>query len=196
MMKKTVIREYLVTILLALILAFFLNNFILQFAKISGRSMEPSFYDGEIVLLSRLNRTFKRQYERGDVIVFEVHNDGFELPEDLLGFMSEEDRADYENNKSLFVKRIVGLPGEKISILNDGIYIDGLYFKEDYLEEGVMTTSYDSIEDYLIPEDRYFVLGDNRGNSTDSRMIGAIKEGTIQGKLTYRIYPWNKKGKI
>jgi len=94
-------------------------------------------------------------------------------------------------NSALMVKRIIGLPGETISYKNGILYIDGKTYKESNI-----TQPTSDFVDVKLGDDEYFVMGDNRINSTDSRSYGAVKRSSIVGKSSFRVYPFNKIGVV
>ena len=139
--------------------------------KVDGYSMYPYFDNKDLVLLYKLAYK-KHPPERGDIIVFEFSEDDY------------------------FVKRVIGLPGETIAIHNGKVYINGKQLDESqYLSPNVITSGgqflIDDVE-YKIPENKYFVMGDNRPHSTDSRDIGPVELSRFQGKILARIYPIHK----
>lgn len=148
--------------------------------QVEGNSMSPALNNGELIItdkvdhfLSTLSSSFGTGYRRGDIIVFKKpkHKD--------------------------FVKRIVGLPGEKVSIKNGHVFINEVELKEEYiLEHTTLGGDFLSSEgsEIFIPEDRYLVLGDNRIDSLDSRYseIGLINKAWIKGKVILRYWPINK----
>lgn len=134
--------------------------------SVIGASMEPCLYNGQSVLINKFSYSFGTP-KRGDVIVF--------LPNG-------------NENTHYYIKRIVGLPGETITISEGRIYLNGYFYEED--------DSYDTIEDggiaekgITLGEEEYFVLGDNRNNSEDSRSanVGAVKAETIAGKAWFKL---------
>ena len=139
-----------------------------------GPSMQPTLEDGNAFLLNKLSYKIG-SVKRGDIVVIS----------------SEEEK--------FFVKRIIGLPGEKIEYKDNILYIDGNAYNEKYLSKDVITYDFnmDMIKgtiDGLIPDDMYLVLGDNRTNSKDSREIGLISKKKIIGKTIFRIWPFSKIG--
>lgn len=171
--KKRISKEMVREILIILFYCFaaVLFAFVIVFSvgmKISaiGVSMEPALYNGQEVLVNRLKfRLFSPK--RGDIIVF--------LPNG-------------NQNSHYYLKRVVGLPGERIQIIGGYVYINGEPLEED--------ESYDKIADpgiavneILLGSDEYFVLGDNRNNSEDSRSgnIGAVKRDTITGQAWFHL---------
>jgi len=152
-------REVVETILLAAIV-FLLVNAVTGRFRIDGSSMEPTLHNGEYVIINRV--VYKlHPPERGDVIVFQ--RDG---------------RRDY-------IKRVMGLPGETIEIRQGQIFINGVAVSESYLKE--MGTY--SMEPRTIGLDEYFVLGDNRNNSSDSHNWGTVPFSAIDGKAWIVYWP-------
>lgn len=151
---------------LAVLIAFVFVYSVGLKTSVIGASMEPCLYNGQNVLINKINYSFGSP-KRGDVIVF--------LPNG-------------NENTHYYIKRVIGLPGETVTISEGRIYLDGYFYEED--------DSYDTIEDGGIAEkgitlgdEEYFVLGDNRNNSEDSRSanVGAVKEDTIAGKAWFKL---------
>lgn len=95
-------------------------------------------------------------------------------------------------NDDRLIKRVIGLPGETIKYENNKLYINGKYIKENFKRN----TDTKDFNYYKIPEDSYFVMGDNRGNSTDSRIIGPVSKNNITGTIGISLFPFNRIGKI
>jgi len=153
----------------------FVYLLILQPHKIDGSSMEPNFSDGEFLLTEKVSYRFGKP-ERGDVITF------FE-----------------PNSEKTLIKRIIGLPGEKISIKNGKVFINSQQLEEKYLTKLTYTSGGVFLrenEEKVVPKDSYFVLGDNRIQSLDSRTLGFIDKKRITGKAWLAYWPPNKFGFI
>lgn len=144
-----------------LIVVILVRTYIATPVRVDGPSMEPTLYTNNFLVL----------YKRGEIKRFSI-----------VVLNTNEDRL---------VKRVIGLPGEKVEIINSRIYINDEEISDNYGDGE--TGDYGPIE--LIDEE-YFVLGDNRENSTDSRIIGPINKKYIAGTATYRILPFNKIGRI
>lgn len=140
-----------------------------RFSSVKGRSMEGFLSDGDTLLLS--TRAYRRNIPcRGDVVVV------------------ESSLEDENGRKKKIIKRVIGLPGEKVSILEGRVYIDGELLEEEYLDDGV-TAGADM--EYVVPDDSIFLMGDNREVSIDSRSekVGAISIDDICGKVMARVWP-------
>lgn len=135
--------------------------------------MQPNFYEGDYVITSRQHYNIFSKPKHGDVIVF-----GTELLDD-------------EGKNKNLIKRIIGLPGDEIEIIDGYVYRNGEKLDEPYIkEEGISGT----MEKVVVPEKSFFAMGDNRGVSRDSRdpAVGFVKEETLVGKVIIRLYPFNK----
>lgn len=167
--------------IITLVVIILIYTFVVSFQPIAGNSMTPNLMEGDIVVISKLSYLFSEP-KRNEIIVFKS-NDG-----------------------KRFVKRIIGLPGEKIDYLDGIIYINDESFKETVIGEDVITNNFmfvdicskEKCSDSKIPKDYYLVLGDNREDSQDSRdpEIGLIKKNQLEGKVIFRIWPINELGKI
>lgn len=159
--------EIIKIFLVALLIVIPIRIFVFQPFFVRGESMEPNFHNMDYLIVDELSYRF-HQPQRGEVIVF----------------------RDPNNLNQRFIKRIIGLPNETVIIENGKVIIqqDGNSFilEEPYLPEG--TKTYGEIKIHL-KEDEYFVLGDNRASSLDSRSFGPIKRNLIIGKVALRLWP-------
>lgn len=176
MKPKQILKEVISTILyIAVVLAvtWLIITFVGQRTQVNGSSMEPTLSDHDNLIVDKISYRFKDP-ERFDIIVFPFQ---------------------YEENV-YYIKRIIGMPGETVFIDLDGtIYIDGEALQENYGRE-VMLSPGRAGEPITLGEDEYFVLGDNRNNSSDSRdpSVGNIHRDRIVGKAWVRIWPFHKFG--
>ena len=160
--------EILETVIISFLAVFIIRTFLFQPFLVSGASMEPNFSNGDYLLVDEISYRF-REPQRGEVIVFEPPVGG-----------------------RYFIKRIIGLPNEKIIIKNGKIVIfdrqeNKMTLKEDYLLANIET--FGDLEVILKP-DQYFVLGDNRNYSFDSRSWGYLTKDRIVGLAKVRIWPF------
>jgi signal peptidase I len=161
--------DILEVVVFAIAIFLFIYLLVLQPHKIKGTSMEPNFPNGEYLLTDKLTYRF-REPERGDVIVFVApQSDGEE-----------------------FIKRIIGLPGETITIRNNKVYINGTQLTESYIPVNITTGPGPFLgvdEPATVPADNYFVLGDNRVASSDSRVWGFVTKEKISGRAWIVYWP-------
>lgn len=152
-----------------IIVVVLIRTFIITPVRVDGDSMHPTLLDGEILLLKK----YDKKFERFDIVVFE-----------------------YDSSK--LVKRIIGLPGDKVEYKNNTLYINNEIIEEVFLDEDVKTSNFSltQLELEQIPEDHYFVIGDNRNNSTDSRIIGPVHKKNILGTSDFALFPFKKFGKV
>jgi signal peptidase I, bacterial type len=179
--KKSVVREYVESIIIAVILALFVRTWVVQAFKIPTGSMENNLLIGDHLLVNKfifgptplaLGRAVLpvRLIRRGDIVVFK--------------YPDEPDRD--------FIKRVIGLPGETIELRNKKVFVNGRPLDEPYVHfltppsnDYQEVTSYDVRERFgpvTVPADQYFVMGDNRDNSQDSRYWGFLPRGHVKGK--------------
>lgn len=159
------VREILEIFLVALVSTFLIYKFLAQPFLVQGASMEPNFRSGDYLLVDEISYRF-REPKRGEVVIFR-----------------------YPGNRSLFyIKRIIGLPYDEIEFKNGKIFINGEILKEDYLPSGVETLPFDNYK-VVLGENQYFVVGDNRPFSSDSRRWGPISREDIVGGVRLRFWP-------
>ncbi|GEN85648.1 signal peptidase I [Oceanobacillus sojae] len=173
MKKYNYLRVSIVAVLLiavfVIVRAFLFENYV-----VNGKSMEPTLYDGNLMMVNTVTSNISNIH-RFDVIVF---------------------HATEEND---YVKRVVGLPGETVEYKDDQLYVNGEYIAEDFLEEEKdnaetkpLTEDFTLLEitgEETVPEDQIFVLGDNRGDSLDSRSIGFVPMDEVVGKVDITYWP-------
>lgn len=158
--KKSIIREYIEAMVVAILLALVIRAFVIQAFKIPSGSMLQTLQIGDHVLVNKFIYTFYDP-ERGDIIVFK--------------YPVDETRD--------FIKRVVGLPGETIEVKNRVVYVNGKPINEDYAVHGPSGfNASTNMSPRHIPLGSYFVMGDNRDNSMDSRVWGFLKRDLIKGK--------------
>lgn len=168
---KNEIISWIKLIATAFLIAFVLKTFVFQIAYVKGPSMEPTLYQGQILIVSKLSYRMGAP-KREDIVVI---NDNLE-------------------HKDL-IKRVIGLPKEEIDIKDGSVYIDGKLLEESYIE---VPTYENDFSKAIAPDNKYFVLGDNRVESRDSRSdsLGFVDRKNIIGKAVFRLWPLNKAGTI
>ena len=169
--KVKEIISWVVYFVCLLAAVFLINTFVVQRTMVSGESMYPYLHDKDQLMMDKLSYRF-HDPERFDIVVFPVMRDGKE---------------------EYYIKRIIGLPGETVQILDGYIYINGDKLEENYGAE-VMLDAGRAVQEIPLAEDEYFVLGDNRNKSDDSRYenVGNLKRDKIVGRAWVRIWPLNR----
>lgn len=155
------------TILIAIILAFIIKNFIFTFAYVKGISMEPTLSEKDMLFCFVPKKYYGM--ERGNIIIF---------------------KSPVENKT--YIKRIIGLPGDLINIRDGVVYVNGEVYNENYISNSyTMALNATTVK---LSNDEYFVMGDNRNpnESNDSRMFGPIKKKSIKAVVLCRVYPFSK----
>lgn len=162
-------------LLCVLLLTYLVITFVGQRTEVEGSSMETTLSDGDNLIVDKITYRFQDP-ERFDIIVFPFQ---------------------YQEN-TYYIKRIIGLPGETVQIDENGnIYIDGEILSETYGREVIRPETIGiAAEPIELGEDEYFVMGDNRNNSSDSRteVVGNIRRSDIVGRAWFRIWPFDKFG--
>lgn len=163
--KKSMIRELLETVISAGIIAFIIITFIGQVTVVKGASMEPTLHNNERLVANKISYRFETP-ERGEIIIF---------------------RPPLEIKRN-YIKRIIGVPGDKIEIANGEIYLNDKKLEEAY----VKNRSYENMPPTIVPDNSFFVLGDNRPNSSDSRYWGFVPRKNVVGRAWVVFWPLNK----
>ena len=165
--NKNFVKEAIPYIVI-IIVVILIRTFIITPVKVDGDSMLPTLKDKEFLLLKKYDKSFNRF----DVIVF-------------------------ENGGDRIIKRVIGLPGEKVEYKENKLYIHGKYIKENF-KRNSKTADFKLADIKLkkVPKNSYFVMGDNRNNSSDSRFFGPVPKEKIKGSTNLSIYPFKRAGKI
>lgn len=159
----TMVRELVETVVLSLII-FLLIRQVVQNYRIENHSMEPNFFDGQFVLVNKLAYRLGEP-ERGDVVVF--HNP--------------------RNTNEDYIKRILGLPGDTVEVHDQTVFVNGQPVIEDFPHNAIQPGDY--APPVTVGDNQLFVMGDNRPNSSDSRVFGPISQDLAVGKAWLRIWP-------
>ncbi|SKA94458.1 signal peptidase I [Paucidesulfovibrio gracilis DSM 16080] len=177
------LREWIEAIVIAVILALFIRSFVVQAFKIPSGSMLETLQIGDHLLVTRFSYDIKVPFtnisilptgdpDHGDIIVFE-----------------------YPENPSMdFIKRIIGLPGDRIEIRDKVVYRNGQALDEAYIQHSdprILPSRRDFLAEFTVPENKYFVMGDNRDDSRDSRFWGFVDREAIIGKAWILYWSWD-----
>jgi signal peptidase I len=165
------LKSWFRDILFAFAIAIFIVIFIVQPVKVEGTSMQPQLVDQERIFVNRFIYRFK-DVRRGDIVVFWFPRD---------------------RSKS-FIKRVVGVPGDHVEILHGVVYVNGKRIVEPYLRPEFQ--DYRSFQKAVVPAGQYFVLGDHRNSSNDSRSWGFVAQPLIYGKAIFCYWPFSRVGLV
>ena len=154
-----------------IVVVLFVKTYIIAPIQVNGVSMDSTLHDGDIMLLNKL------QYKRYGLKRF-----------DIVVIKSRDTRI---------IKRIISLPGDSVKVVDNTLYINDEKYEEEYLDEGTITNDF-TLEELFdtdkVPEGKYFVMGDNRDDSLDSRILGFIDEEDVEGIASITIFPFNRIG--
>lgn len=172
--NQDTIKEWVQVVFIAIVLAVIVKTFIFNTTLVIGESMYPTLYERDRLFVSKIS-PITEGYNRGDVVVL---------------------KAPDEFHKN-YIKRIIGVSGDKVEIKEGKVYLNGELLKENYIEKDIYTHTYQE-DEWKVPEGYVFVLGDNRQEwaSKDSRFFGCVPEKILKGKVNFRYYPFNYMGKL
>lgn len=158
--------EFIKTTLIVIVIALLFRYFLIQPFVVVGQSMEPNFHDKEYLVVDKLSYKI-RHPKRGEVVIFHPP----------------------QNLRESYIKRVIGLPGELVEIKDGQVYIDGRLLKENYIKDEVGVKTKIGSTRQLLNGNEYFVFGDNRDHSSDSREIGPIPINHFQGRVALVLFP-------
>ena len=173
--KYAAFLEYAIYLFIIVFVLFLAPKFLMEKILVDGSSMEQSLYDGEQVLIEKVSRYFNGP-DRFDVVVFTKNHGTY---------------------TKTYIKRVIGLPGETVQIIDNCIYINGEELPESFGKDPMDTAGIAS-EPVQLGEDEFFVLGDNRRVSVDSRdrAVGAVSMDELDGVVILRVAPFSAFGKV
>jgi signal peptidase I len=190
--------EFVTIIVVALGLALLIQAFLVKPFRIPSESMEPTLDIGQRVLVDRVTNRFGDPH-RGDVVVFKPPKGA---DENTCGVPSEPDdghpcqKATPDKSKSNFIKRVVAVPGDRIKVLAGRVYIDGKEQKEPFIRPDVSCPICNLPKEITIPPGHFFMMGDNRGQSADSREWGPVPKKWIIGHAFFTYWPPGRIGTL
>ncbi len=164
-----VLRDMVGTILPAIVIALLIHLFLAQATRVYGQSMEPNLHTNERLVIEKLSYHFHGP-RRGDVVVL----------------------RDPSGSPELLIKRIVGLPGERVTLADGRVYVDGTPIAEPYLDQPTQGSG----RSWIVPPFHVFVMGDNRSASRDSRTFGTVPMEELIGKALFRYWPLEEIGLV
>lgn len=204
------IIQWCYCIIIAIIIALFFKYFIFTPTTVKMSSMFPTLKESDKLILNRTIRISKQSPNRGDIITFEapikeVYTDNEIEQSDRIAKYKDEPTSILnkfvyyvlEINKKSYIKRVIALPGEHIEIKDGKVYINGKELQEEYLSDNIITNvSHTGFNNFIVPDNCVFAIGDNRTGSKDCRNFGCVPINKIEGIVLFRFWPLNKFGKI
>lgn len=204
------IIEWILCFIIAVTIALLVRYYIGTPTVVRNVSMNPTLVEGQRLWLNRFSKTTGKKLERGDIVTFEapstteikrydldLSNPVAKYERKVEGVFNKFTYYVLEINKISFIKRVIGLPGEHVRIEEGAVYIDGEKLEESYLPEGLVTDMRNGlVNDFTVPDGTYFLLGDNRPDSTDSRVFGCIPYEKIESVVAFRFWPFNLFGEV
>jgi len=207
--KVKEILEWTYCIIIALVLAMLFRFFIGTPTIVKQVSMKPTLIQDERLWLNRWGRTTKTLPKRGEIITFEEPSKVTYSPSEKPDQNNPVAKYDKKNagqwfvkefleiGKRSYIKRVIALPGEHVEIKQGKVFINGEVLEEPYLQEGIVTDVLgEGFDDFIVPENYIFAMGDNRNHSTDCRAFGCVPLEEIESTVAIRIWPLNKWGKV
>ena len=188
------IRSWVFIICLAFTLAFLVNSKAYAKVIVDGPSMEKTLYNKQQLIVDELSYNFTRP-QRGDIITFYLNENKGTIVDDLRRYIDKVFLNKDDEHERL-VKRVIGVAGDKIDIKDGSVYVNGEKLKENYTNGATYLDPGDIKTPITVGKNELFVLGDHRTDSSDSRVFGTIKLSQVEGKAIFRVYPFDKMGKI
>ena len=211
-MNSTVkeILEWIYCIVIALVLAMVFRYFIGTPTIVKMESMKPTLEQNQRLWLNRWGRTTHTLPQRGQIITFEepakLEYSATEIEESKSNPVAKYNETNgvewfiknfLEIGKRSYIKRVIALPGEHVQIKDGKVYINEQQLDEPYLQSGIVTDLLgNGFDDFTVPENCVFAMGDNRNHSTDCRAFGCIPLEKIESTVAIRIWPLDKWGKV
>ena len=172
------ILDWLKHIVLAVLAGLFVVLFVVQRNEVVGSSMVPTLHDKDQLFVQKVSKLLPRGIARRDIITVDAHG----------LYSSIQDKN--------IIKRVIGIPGDSIYIHDDKVFVNGVVYDEPYLEESTITSPRNPIYSHVeLKDNEYYVLGDNREGSLDSRTFGPVTRDRINGEVLIRFMPFDDFGK-
>ena len=202
--KKTILGEILdwvYCIALAVVITLLIKNLFFSTTIVRQESMYPTLTDGSILLINRLAQVIGEPLETGDIVVLEAPVDVITNSNETSEYATYTEDNLWEKflklfKKTLYIKRVIGVPGDRLVVDGREVSINGEILDEYYINPERYPNNINDQIDIEIPEGYVFCMGDNRDRSKDSRSFGLIPINKVEGKATFRLFPFDKFGNI
>lgn len=202
--KKTIwgeILDWVYCIALAVVITLLIKNLFFSTTIVRQESMYPTLTDGSILLVNRLSQVIGDPLETGDIVVLEAPVDVITNSDEISEYATYTEDNLWQKflklfKKTLYIKRVIGVEGDRLVIDGREVSINGDILEENYINPERYPNDINDYIDIEIPEGYVFCMGDNRDRSKDSRSFGLIPVNKIEGKATFRLFPFDKFGNI
>lgn len=201
--KTKNILEWIACVVIAIVIAILIRYFIGTPTVVQQPSMFPTLQENQRLILNRLSRTLNQMPQRGDIITFEAPSNSYatqltaNYENEPTNIFSQFMYHVLEINKMSYIKRVIGLPGEHVTIEDGKVYINNEELEEDYLQPNVVTEAKNPLLiDFVVPDNCIFAMGDNRTQSADCRVFGCIPIDKVESKVWIRFWPFDLFGEV
>ncbi len=189
------IMDYIKLIVIVMIITTLMNTLLFTFSTVQQSSMEHTLHENDVLIIEKISYYFDTP-KFGDIVVFVEDEAVTESYFKRISVLYQDIISKFtrENLRTRLVKRVIGVPGDEINIEDGRVMVNGEVIDEPYIED----LTFAKVLDYpvVVPEGYYFLLGDNRDVSRDSRHFGVIAEAHIEGKAVFRLSPFSQIGTI
>ncbi len=177
------IADWAYSLAVALALAIVINAFVFQPTRVVGSSMEPNLHNNDYVFVSKVSHTFTGTPDYGDIViidsrVFRERSIKDDIADPVSTYLSVAKITEVDNH--IWIKRVIGKPGDTIEIKEGKVYRNGTALEEPYIKEAMKPAAPKKV---IVPPNQVYVMGDNRNNSSDSRYIGPVPVSHVLGKV-------------
>lgn len=179
--------EWCAVILISCTIALLVHVLLVHPTRVMGISMEPTYYQGNYLLINRLGRIVDAKLEHGDIVVIDSRIDRQRTFIDAINDSMNDFITMFKvknARQNMWVKRVIGLPNDKIRISNGNVYVNDVVLVEPYIKNA---TQSDSTDEFIVPAGTVYIMGDNRENSYDSRKIGPVPIDHVLGVVLIKI---------
>lgn len=202
--EKTILSEVLdwvYCISLAVVITLLIKNLFFSTTIVRQESMFPTLTDGSILVINRFSQIIGTPLETGDIVVLEAPLDVITNSDETSEFATYAEDNLWEKflklfKKTLYIKRVIGVPGDRLVVDGREVSINGEILDEYYINPERYPNNINNDIDIEIPEGYVFCMGDNRDRSKDSRAFGLIPINKVEGKAIFRLFPFDKFGNI